>query len=204
MATSANSLTGGCVEAASAALLRPGTQTRVLSLEGVQTLCFYRLDEVEHPRRERVSAARLDCLGALEMLLTLPAGVPVPMASLDRQGRRKVQTLPAGSVVRDAETVTRQAVRPLRVDLAVVHAANWRKGLERAGRIAPFCRRAMVLDQRPAHWQEALMESDFYGVGIFVGSGDDLEMVLEPREHRPPRHTAAAWWYIEELYQRVR
>lgn len=204
MATSANSLMGGGVRAASATLLQPGTQARVLSVEGAEALCFYRLDDAEHERRKRVSAARLDEMGALEALLALPVGVRVPLASLDRRARREVVALPAGSVVRDARSVIRQAVRPLRMDLAVVRASGWRSGLEAAGRFAPVCRRAMVLKRLPAETHELLLEANFYGVGVFVGADDGMEMVLEPRDYRPVRHTAAAWWYVEELYQRVR
>jgi len=204
MVTLANSLMGGSVRAASRTLLEPGGQARAVSVLGAEALCFYRLDKTEHARREQASAARLDHLADLERLLALPVGIPVPLGVLDQTVRRAVRALPAGAVDRDRKTVTRRAVRPLQVDLAVVRASNWRQGLERAGRFAPFCRRAMLLDRHPVHLDEALVEANFYGIGVFLVSGDDVELVLEPEEYRPPRHTAAAWWFVEDLYQRLR
>ncbi|MFE7128349.1 hypothetical protein [Streptomyces sp. NPDC057617] len=51
---------------------------------------------------------------------------------------------------------------------------------------------------------DLLNEASFYGVGVLVDSLSGVELVLEPRAYRPRRHTAAAWRFIEELYQRVR
>lgn len=204
MVTLANSLMGGSVRAASRTLLEPGGQARTVSVLGAEALCFYRLEEAEHARRERVSAARLDHMADLECLLTLPVGFSVPLQSLDRSERRSVRALPTGASDCDRKAVVRRAVRPLQVDLAVVRASTWRQGLERAGRFAPFCRRAMLLDRRPADLDEILVEADFYGIGVFLASGNDVELVLEPEDYRPHRHTAAAWWFVEDLYQRVR
>lgn len=204
MATLANSVIDRSVRTASAALLETEAQTQVASLQGVEALFFYRPDTAEHTRRRRTAAARLDRMAALETLLTLPVGVPVPFAVLDAGQRRAVRALPAGCVDRDRTSVTRRAVRPVHVDLAVVRAAGWRQGLEDAGRFAPFCRRAMLLTRRPARLEEKLAEADFYGIGVFVAAGDGVEMVLEPALYRPLRHTAAAWCFVEELYQGLR
>jgi hypothetical protein len=204
MVTLASSLTGGSVREASRALLEPSVQARPLSVLGTEALCFYRLNEDEHARREEASAARLDKLPDLESLLMLPVGIPVPLQSLDPLARREVRGLPTGAVERDRKAVTRRAVRPLQVDLAVVRASGWRRGLERAGQFAPFCRRAMLLDRRPARLDEVLVEADFYGIGVFIASGAEVELALEPEDYRPPRHTAAAWWFVEDVYQRLR
>ncbi|MFJ2893082.1 hypothetical protein ACIO53_44355 [Streptomyces sp. NPDC087305] len=140
----------------------------------------------------------------LECLLTLPAGVRIPLESLESAARRAVRVLPTGAADREQATVTRRAVRPLRVDLAVVRASGWRQGLERAAQFAPFCRRAMLLDRCPSRLDELLAEADFYGIGVFLASGHEVELLLEPEEYRPRRHTAAAWWFVEDLYQRLR
>src|SRR4051812_38154538 len=128
MVTLANSLMGGSVRAASRALLEPGGQARTVSVFGSEALCFYRLDEAEHARREQVPVARLDHMADLECLLTLPVGIPVPLESLDSAARRAVRLLPTGAADRERTTVTRRAVRPLRVDLAVVRASGWHQG----------------------------------------------------------------------------
>ncbi|MER7709085.1 hypothetical protein ABTX83_00745 [Streptomyces werraensis] len=204
MATLANSVIDRSVRTASAALLETGAQTQVASLQGVEALFFYRLDSAEHARRRHAAAARLDRMAALETLLALPVGIPVPLALLDAGQRRAVRALPAGCADRDRTSVIRRAVRPARIDLAVVRATGWRQGLRDAGRFAPFCRRAMLLTRRPAHLDEALAEADFYGIGVFLATGDGAEMVLEPAPYRPLRHTAAAWCIVEELYQLLR
>jgi hypothetical protein len=143
-------------------------------------------------------------MAALETLLTLPVGIPVPLASLEARQRRAVRALPTGAADRDRTAVTRRAVRPVRVDLAVVSAAGWSQGLRDAGRFAPFCRRAMLLTRRPARLEELLAEADFYGIGVFLATEHGVEMVLAPEEYRPARHTAAAWCFAEELYQLLR
>ncbi|SEE34499.1 hypothetical protein SAMN05428938_7932 [Streptomyces sp. KS_5] len=202
--TLANSVIDRSVRTASAALLEAGAQTQVATLQGTEALFFYRLDSAEHARRRQAAAARMDRMPALEALLALPVGIPVPLTALDPDQRRAVRALPAGCVDRDRTSVTRRAVRPARVDLAVVRAAGWRQGLRDAGRFAPFCRRAMLLTRRPSHLDEALAEADFYGIGVFLAAEDGVEMVLEPAPYRPLRHTAAAWCFVEELYQLLR
>jgi hypothetical protein len=204
MVTLTSSLMGGSVRAASRTLLEPGGQTRTVSAFGTEALCFYRLDEAEHTRRERVSAARLDHMADLETLLSLPVDTPVPLSSLTPMARRAVRALPSGAADSDRQAVIRRAVRPLQVDLAVIRASGWRQGLERAGRFAPFSRRAMLLDHLPAHLDEAMLEAGFYGIGVFVASGNDVELVLEPEQHRAPRYTPAGWRFVEVLYQRLR
>ncbi|QIY66409.1 hypothetical protein HEP85_38885 [Streptomyces sp. RPA4-2] len=201
MATLANSVIDRSMRTASAALLEAGAQTQVASLQGVEALFFYRLDSAENARRQHVAAARLDRMAPLETLLDLPVDIPVPLALLDTGQRRAVRALPTGSADRDRTSVTRRAVRPASVDLAVVWASGVRQGLRDAGRFAPFCRRAMLLTRRPPRLDEALAEADFYGIGVFITSGDGIEMVLEPAAYRPQRHTAAAWCFVEELYQ---
>ncbi|MER5493441.1 hypothetical protein [Streptomyces sp. NPDC002490] len=204
MMTSVSSVRGGPVKTVPAQLVEPGGKTAFTQVMGVEAVFFYRLDAAEDERRRQSGAGRLDRMHPLETLLSLPVGMPLPLGSLDQHERRALRSLPAGAADRDRRTVTRRAVRPLQVDLAVVPASGWRQGLERAGRFAPFCRRAMLLSRRPARLDEVLAEADFYGIGVLIDTGDEIEMVLEPETYRPQRHTAAAWWFVEELYQRVR
>ena len=89
--------------------------------------------------RARVSAGRLDSLDALQTLLELPVDEPVALASLPARLRAAVRRLPAGAAELDRREVTRRAVRPLTIDLAVVRAstAGWRGGLEQARAVSP-------------------------------------------------------------------
>lgn len=194
------------VRAASAALLGEGALAAALSVKGSDALVFYRRDEAEWQRRDAEDAGRLDRMEALETLLQLPVGLPVPFGSLPGPLRAAVDALPRGAAAfRDSE-VTRKAVRPLAVDLVVVRSSpgSWKDGLRRAGRFAPFSRRALLVDVAPGEREDLLMEAAFYGIGVFTPAAGGVDLVVEPRAYRPRRHTAAAWRFVEELYQRLR
>ncbi|MFB4427077.1 hypothetical protein C5F59_039165 [Streptomyces sp. QL37] len=204
MTVVASSAVGRSVRAVSGALIHPGGHAKTLSLLGTDTLVFYRFDATEHARRQRAGMKALTGMARLETLLILPVDMPVPLGSLHARDRAAVRRLPAGSASRDRHEVTRHAVRPLHVDLAVVTAEQPRRGLEAATRFAPFCSRAVLLRRPAPRMDDFLNEASFYGVGVLVDSPSGIEMVLEPRLYRPQRHTAAAWNFTEELYQRVR
>lgn len=205
MATLTSPSVGTSVRAASEACLGNGALAVSLNLLGTDALVFYRPDLAETDRRRQVKAAQLASLEPLETLLTLPVGLPVGMGVLAPQLRSAVERLPWGAADRDQREVTRHAVRPLAIDLAVVRATGpgWRGGLERASRFAPFCARALLLDRPSRRDEDLLMEAAFYGIGVLFDGEDGTEMVLEPRPYRPQRHTAAAWCFIEEFAQRL-
>jgi hypothetical protein len=196
---------GALVREASDAWLGAGAHAVSLTVLNIQALLYYRHIEPERTRRRHARAARLDRIDALQTLLRLPVGHPLEWEAVGADLRAAVRRLPAGSVERDRRQVVRRAVRPLTVDLAVVRVSgrNWRAGLRRAGRFAPFCSRALLVDPPPRDSDEFVMEAAFYGIGVLWDAGDGLRMVLEPRAYRPPRHTAAAWCFTEELYQRL-
>jgi hypothetical protein len=116
-----------------------------------------------------------------------------------------VRRLPAGAAELDRREVTRRAVRPLTIDLAVVRASaeGWYGGLRQAGRFAPFFRRALLLDSAPPAAEEKLMEAAFYGIGVLVADGESVDLLLEPRLYTPRRPTPAAWCFTEELHHRI-
>jgi hypothetical protein len=203
--TAAKARTEYLVQAASAVLLQDGVLTAPLQLKGSNAWVFYRYDENERARRHRVGAERLDRMDALEALLQVPVGLPVPLASLAEPLCRAIGALPGGAAVVGDGQVTRNAVRPLAVDLVVVRSSgrNWRDGLKRAGRFAPFSRRALLIDPPSEEWETLLLEAAFYGIGILIPAGGGVELVLEPRAYRPRRHTAAAWRFVEQVYQRL-
>lgn len=123
MVTLASPSVGTSVRAAAAAVLDPAVLSVSLQLMGSQALLFYRHDTEECARRARVSAARLDSLDALQTLLELPVDEPVALASLPARLRSAVRRLPAGAADVDCREVTRRAVWPLTIDLAVVRAS---------------------------------------------------------------------------------
>ena len=191
------------VREASHALLPPDSSAHTVRMWGSDTLLFRRIDACEHDRRRRTGAARLDRIAHLETLMALPAGVPVPLRSLDSRLRNAVRALPDGAVELDGRCVTRLAVRPMCLELAVVRAGGWRSGLEAAGRFAPVCRRAMLLEREPPGLEPLLAEAAYYGIGVLLPRADRLEMAAWPAAFRPARHTAAAWLFVEEIYQLI-
>ena len=201
MTTAAAKMYDG-VRDASHLVSEPGVRDHVSWLLGTEVLCFYQVDDAEHQRRQSVGLKAVTGLAMLETLMGLPVDLPVSWRLLGQGEYAKVRALPVGTVERDGAMVIRRAVRPVRVDLAVVTARSWRRGLERAGRFAPFCRRTLLWDRRPPG-TEKLSEASFYGVGVLHRTGGDVTTLLEPREYRPARHTAGAWWFTEELYQSV-
>lgn len=202
--TAASPPTDASVRAASSPLLTPGTQAAPLvDVLGVNALLYVQWDAAERHRRERTGAGALDRMSDLNVLQGLPAGCPIPLAAMSRSERLAVRRLPRGAVQQVGENVVRLAVRPLRLDLAVVRATGWRRGLEAAGRFAPFGRRALLLDRRPRDADEMMLEAAFYGIGILIKDEDGLELAVAPREYRPARHTVAAWRFEEMLYRRL-
>lgn len=205
MATSASTAVGTSVRAAASAWLGTSTRTTPLQVLGTHALLFHRSDRHEQQRRRHAVAARLDRLDPLQTLLHLPVGVPVEAEALPASVREGLQRLPHGAAEEDGQRVTRHAVRPLTVDLAVVRTSpsRWRAGLRQAARFAPFCARALYVGRLPDASEELLMEASFYGIGVLTHGTGETEMLLEPRHYRPLRHTAAAWYFTEQLYQRL-
>ncbi|WP_063748995.1 hypothetical protein [Streptomyces sp. NRRL B-24484] len=205
MAGTANRTVWQRVRETALPLVSADTEGAVLPVLGTRALVLHRIDAAEHARRRTADAERLDGFAALECLLALPVDLPVPVDSLGSRERAVLRRLPRGAAEFDGGTVTRRAVRPLAVDLAVVRAADWRTGLERAGRFAPFCSRAVLLDRLPGpELDAAVMDASFYGIGVLLSGPDGIRSVLAPAEYRPQRHTAAAWHFAEGLYERLR
>jgi hypothetical protein len=158
------------------------------------------LDKVEHERRLYVAAPPILNPAALDVLLSLPVGMPVPIGALPWGRQRTVRQLLRGAAYVTRTHVTRHAVRPCRIDLATVSGDPTRRNLERATRFAPFCARTLIIPRMPRR-EDFLMEADFWGVGVALGHGDDQETLVEPRRWVLRRHTPAGWRYVERAYK---
>jgi hypothetical protein len=157
------------------------------------------VDHAEHARRQAAGLGALTNLGTLDLLMTLPEGMAVPVATLSDSQRRALRRLPAGTVTTADQQVTRLAVRPVRAVLATVRGRCSRTSLERASKFAPFCSRRVLTRVRPD--LETLIEYDFYGVGVTYQHADGAEESLSsPRPWVPQRHTPAGWWFAERAY----
>lgn len=158
------------------------------------------VDPVEDARRREAGLGAVTDMDALTLLLSLPEGFPVPMASLPVRDRRALRRLPTGVVDVCDGDVVRLAVKPLRAILATVSGTCSETALGKASNFAPFCARRVLTRVRPT-MPETLIEFDFYGVGITYRAADSTEETLvEPRPWRPMRHTPAGWRFIEQAY----
>jgi hypothetical protein len=181
--------------------LGTGVRTAPMSIMGIKALVCYRMDAAEDTRRRRMSAGPIVSADVLDLLLGLPLGLPVPVAALTRQERGRLARAPHGAVSVAAGQAVRRAVAPVTVQLALVPARSWRRGLVTASRFAPFCSRAMVLPAGPADPTELQMEADFYGIGVVVARDRKTEVLVEPEPFRRRRFTAAGWQFLEEVYR---
>lgn len=179
-------------------------QRAVMPVLGAEALICYRLDGSEHARRQRMGAGAFTSAEVLELLLGLPVGAPIPMTSLTCREREALTRTSCAAVSVCDGQVTRLAVAPVAVELALVSASNWRNGLEAAGRFAPFCARAMVLPRQPSNLHDVEMEAGFYGVGVIVVNGQSAEVLVEPAPFEQVRFTAAGWRFLEDVYRAVR
>lgn len=166
-----------------------------------EALICYRLNAGEAERRRQARAGSICSADVLDLLLALPLGMPVPASSLTHRECAALERAPASAVTIQDEEVTRHAVTPLAVELAVVAARSWRRGLEVAGRFAPFCARAMVLPRLPRDLAELELEARFYGVGVIVADGREADVLIPPAPFRRGRWTAAGWRFLENVYQ---
>jgi hypothetical protein len=180
---------------------KAGVRRRMMSLFGADALVCYRLDSREHARRRRAGVRDVSSADVLELMLGLPVGMPVPIASLTGRELAALRSVPPGVVSIRTGQVVRQAVAPVAVDLAVVAARSWRSGLDAAGRFTPFCARAMVLARRPTDIRQMCIEAEFYGVGVVVVDGGGAELLVEPVPFQRVRFTAASWRFLEDVYR---
>lgn len=165
------------------------------------------IDPTEHARRQAAGIGPVTGhgFGGLDHLMSLPAGLPVPLDTLNKHQRTYVRKAPSAICSIHDGHVTRHAVRPCRIDLATVHYdALYKMALDSASRFAPMCARRVVVKRLPKREFDRIdkiCEFDFYGIGIVLERQDgSLETVLEPRPWRPMRHTPAAWYFAERAY----
>ncbi len=170
---------------------------------GVEALVCFEPDMEEIDRRERAGLGAATDVDVLDLLLGLPVGAAVRTADLGGRERRALAKAPAGCVDVDSGIVTRRARPPLIASLAIIAGSRgWRHGLEQAGRFAPFCARAIVLDRPPRDPATSCAEADFFGVGLLVVTGgSEIEVLVPPEPHRSGRLAARTWWFTEEVYR---
>jgi len=178
-------------------------QVALVRVLGRPTAVMYRSDAGESRRRRETGLVAITRMDLLDLLLSLPCERPVPCRSLTGRERRLLRSLPAGSIEIGNGTVIRRAVVPLTVELAAVRAYDWRRGLDQASLLAPFCSRAVVLERVPDDVDALLAEAAYYGVGVVVVQAAEVRVLADPEPFSRQGHKAAGWWFAEEIYAQV-
>ena len=102
----------------------------------------------------------------MRLLSRLPHGEAVRTADLTETERRDLCLLPRGAADIAAGTVTRLALPPVAIRLAIVTDDVVDRGLDRASRFAPFAPRLLVLTGPTDDLAFAEAEARFYGIGL--------------------------------------
>ncbi|WP_275558554.1 hypothetical protein [Streptomyces sp. 5-6(2022)] len=189
------------LEAAGRALLPglPADTVTVWTTRPAAALLFVSLNPVEHQRRQRAHAKPLTNRNALSLLMGLPHA-RVPLGSLTDREETLLPFVPHGAATVDFGHITRLAVKPLTVHLAVVPPQAPRRAINRASQYGPFCARAMLLT-RPSRDELLLYEADWWGIGVAVATGGQPVVLRRPKPWVPKRHTPAHWAFTERIYQ---
>ncbi|MEV4672768.1 hypothetical protein AB0K34_14020 [Actinomadura sp. NPDC049382] len=185
-----------------AALDLTGAEHIEMRLRGTDATIVYTPDRAEFERRQAEGHPSVLRLDWLNLLMDLPHGEPVPFSSFRPSEHRALNRMPLGTVDITPAGFVRQLTHPLRVELAIVHGHQWKPGLVRASRFAPYCRRTLVLAGKPkrASLQEAAIVADVYGIGLVVNAARSPQVVVQPDGFTKYRHTPAGWKFLEEVY----
>jgi hypothetical protein len=162
------------------------------------------LNRAELSRRRRHRMGSVTRRPILEVLLSLPRGVAVPLALLSAQAHRTVANLPAGVVDIADDQVCVLLEPALSLRSAGVIASTWKAGLRRSASFASYCARYVVVDAAPrrvsrAAMEAATMEARFYGVGLAVHRDGELDWLVSPAPFDVERFTASSWLMAERL-----
>jgi hypothetical protein len=113
--------------------------------------------------------------------------------------RRGLRRLPRSVAEVAGGRVTRLAIPPVTIRLAIVIDEVLDRGLDRASRFAQFAPRLLVLTGPPDDLACAQAEARFYGIGLAMTGADAVVMLADPE---PARRSAGpvTWRVREEAY----
>lgn len=191
-------LAGECPELALA-----GAEHAPVRVRNVDATIVYRPNRDEQNRRRQAGLTAVTRLDQLDLMMQLPAGIPVPETSLSTVERRLIQRLPDGCVEHTDAGVVRLLARPLAVKLVIVTCPSWLAGLKRAGRFAPYCNRVLAMPGEPRDIHQAAVEADFWGIGLVVNTAHEPRLVVAPELFVQRRHTPAGWSFLEDIHRQI-
>ena len=181
----------------------PGMSAAVFGVRGcllgVDAYLLMGMDKHEHQRRRVTGLTTVCDRDALRLLSRLPHSEPVRVADLTETERRGLRRLPRGAADVAGARVTRLAVPPVTLKLAIVMDDVLDRGLDQASRFAPFAPRLLVLTGSAGDLAFAEVEARFYGIGLATAGADGVVMLADPE---PPKRAAGpvTWRVREEAY----
>lgn len=173
-----------------------------MRLRGADVFMTYRFDEQEHQRRTRHGLGAVQDMGVLDLLMNMPAGLPVVWPAIGSDDRRLLSELPSGVVRCDLIAVTREMVPAVTPLLATVQARDWKRGRDVASLFAVYCSRTVLLPEPPSDFE--LLEASLYGIGVTTGNPDEPTVLVPPEPFTDGSPTPAGWAFRESIYHQVR
>ncbi|MDQ3403890.1 MAG: hypothetical protein M3548_10910 [Actinomycetota bacterium] len=164
----------------------------------------HQVDLDERDRRQEVGMGAVQALDLLDILMNLPAGMPVPLRSLGRDTRQAFGRMPRGAVDLSDTAAVRRVVPLAYPSLAVVISSRWHDGLVRASRFAAYCQRMTLLRTMPDDARAAMDLATRYGIGLAVLGETDIDVLVEPQPLADWQPTPAWWWFSETIFHHMR
>ena len=159
------------------------------------------IDAVEH--RRRAGLAGVDDLGLLDALMDLPIGAEVPVYHIGAVARAHLRASPPGCVdwLSAGAVVRRLLVPAATVELIVVRADCWPRGLARAAAFEPFATRVVLLQCQPRAVADIAWEADAAGVGLWLRQTDgEITEIVPPAPFVRRYVKPAGWRFTERAY----
>ena len=159
----------------------------------------------EQTRRRTCGLGAIEDSALLRVLFELPVGMAVPLSGLGRWERSVLSRSPRGAVAMTQSTVTRLACPAVRIEMVVVRARDWERGIYWASQFGPFCRRALVLSSMPADdGDRLLLEAGMFGIGVIIQRQAEEGWLVPPAPFRPRQASSGQWLFHERAYAGLR
>lgn len=178
--------------------------TRLLG-QDVEAIVTHVADEQR--RRKACGLGAVEDSDLLRVLFDLPVGMPVPTSHLSRWERSVLGRSPHGAAETTRNAVTRLVCPAVKVEMVVVRARDWKRGIYRASQFGPFCRRALILSSMPSTARDRdllLVESSVFGIGVVIDGQAEEGWLVPPAPFRPERASSGQWLFHERVYATIR
>lgn len=170
-----------------------------LCIDGARFAVDFRVDGNEHERRINAGAGPATDTGLLYALWSLPAGMAIPAAALDRRDLATLLDLGDG-YVEGTENLTRTFTPAGSVTAVAVVAESLGDAVARAARLPPIFWRVAAGLRRVGR-AEAVALGGSRGIGAVVMGSDGPKVIVRPRSPRLGAPAVYRWWLSELAYR---